>query len=318
MRAQVYKTLKNAYSCYVDQLQTEVIATPLGKLLKAGIVVGDYVEVQCSTSGDYEIHSVYPRCSEVFRVLPRVGKKKVTAANCDLLLITISVDAPKYKRGIVDRFLLRAIQWDIHPVVIFNKMDLYSKELFDLKFEQQRLANLGIECFEVCAVQKNYHPQYLSQGILELKKYIKNKTALFLGQSGVGKSALITTLSSGQVTLKSRNIGKVNKGTHTTTWSEIINCGEFLFIDSPGIRSFSLDDFHPDELINYFPDLFNIAAKCKFRDCLHYPDSIGCAFNLLPDGRERELIFSRLESYWKFFQECSENPHWEKKKYKPS
>lgn len=315
MRARVYRTLKNEFLCSLDESGQEVVATPLGKLLKTGIVIGDYVNLKEGASGAYEIHSVEERKNEIFRVLPRVSKKKITAANCDVLIITISATNPDYKRGIIDRFLLRAIQWQIHPVVVFNKMDLFNEDMFDLSFEQKRLIPLGVSCFEVSALDPSYKPRFMDKGFDDLKSYITGKTAIFLGQSGVGKSEMISSLSGGEIKLKSNQIGKGGKGAHTTTWSEIVKCGDFFFIDSPGIRSFSLDDFNPDELITYFPDIFDIASKCKYRDCLHLPESKGCAFSELDNSEESQMILTRVESYCRFHEESSANPHWEKKKY---
>ena len=315
MRARVYRTLKNEFLCQLDESGEEIVATPLGKLLKSGIVVGDYVTLKVGVSGAYEIHAIEPRVNEISRVLPRVAKKKVTAANCDILIITVSATNPDYKRGIIDRFLLRAIEWQIHPIIIFNKMDLFDAEMFDLSFEQQRLAPLGVSCFEVSAVDPSYEPRFMQAGFEDLKNYITGKTAIFLGQSGVGKSEMISALSGGDIKLRSNEIGKGGKGAHTTTWSEIVNCGDFCFIDSPGIRSFSLDDFDPGSLMSFFPDIFDIASQCKFRDCLHHPNSTGCAFSKLEDSLENEMVLSRLESYCRFYEESSANPHWDKKKY---
>jgi ribosome biogenesis GTPase len=143
---------------------------------------------------------------------------------------------------------------------------------------------------------------------------LAKKTSIFVGQSGVGKSQTITCLSDGQVELKTKKVGKIGKGSHTTTWSEIVDCGNFELIDSPGIRSFSIDDIDPVELIEYFPDLEEIAVNCKFNNCEHMPDSSGCAFfaNVDEDSRAFELRMSRLEAWHQMFYESCQTPHWAK------
>ena len=293
-------------------------ATARGTLLRhEGLVVGDRVRLEAS-DGDqgWVIVEVAPRTSEIHRIIVREAKRKVTAANCDLIIILTSVSQPNFKRGIIDRFLVRAIQWDIHPIVIFNKMDLYDPTAVDLTFERERLLQLGVECFEISATDPSLGPKILTQGIEDLEKYIDGKSALLLGQSGVGKSRTIMALSRGRVNLKSRRVGKQGKGKHSTSWSEIVDCDRFSLIDSPGIRSLSLDDIDPLELISYFPDVEQVAVTCRFKDCQHRPVDQGCSFYHDSSGSTGELLLSRLISYQQIFEECSKIPFWQRKNKK--
>ena len=296
-----------------------ITATARGNLLKKdnNVVVGDYVELErIVETGEWQIVAIKERESEIFRVSIREQKKKVTAANCDLLVILSSVSRPAYKQGIVDRFLVRACQWGIRPIIVFNKMDEYDAEKSpDLTFEELRMKRLGAECYEICAKEgEAYEPQFLEQGWKELVERLHKRTAIFLGQSGVGKSQTITKLSGGQVELKTKAVGKVGKGSHTTTWSELVELPNFYLIDSPGIRSFSLDDINPKELLSYFPDLEEISVHCKFTDCKHTEKSKGCAFhNNDLEERELEAINSRLDSYQRIHEEASQVPIWSKK-----
>ena len=292
-------------------------ACALGKLLRGKeIVVGDYVTLEKIADGEeYQIAAVEERKSEIFRVIVRENKKKVTAANCDLMIILTSVSKPEFKRGIVDRFLVRAYQWGIEPVVVFNKMDEFDTQEMDFSFEVDRLSLLGIKCYEVSAKFEDYKIRFLNLGISDLKNYIKNKTSIFLGQSGVGKSKMISALSDGEIKLLSQQVGRAGKGSHTTTWSEIVECDSFSTIDSPGIRSFSLEDISPDDLLTFFPDLVEIACQCKFNNCSHDEKTKGCAFwKLDQNDRNTALIMSRLDSYLRIYSEISETPQWAKKR----
>lgn len=298
----------------------EVIsATALGNLLKRdrSVVVGDCVHLsQIADTQQWQITSIEDRTSEIYRVSIREQRKRVTAANCDLLVILSSVSRPAYKQGIVDRFLVRACQWGIRPIVVFNKMDEYnSEEGPDLLFEKKRLELLGADCYEICAKQgEDYQKQFLELGWAELEMALQGRTAIFLGQSGVGKSKTISKLSGGEVELKTNAVGKVGKGSHTTTWSELVELPHFYLIDSPGIRSFSLEDIDPRELITYFPDLEEIGVQCKFTDCQHEPNSKGCAFYTdALDSQVKEALFSRLDSYKRIYEEVSQIPMWSKK-----
>lgn len=302
-----------------------VHATALATLIKGRgdhIVVGDNVILQqisaesdeAVDSCDYQIVEIEERKNEVWRVIQREASlKKVTAANCDLLVIMMSVSRPEYKRGLVDRYLIRSIQWGIPAVLVFNKMDQF-EDNFDLDFETDRLKSLDVDSFELSAKFPEYQKKYLDRGLDELKERLKGKTAIFLGQSGVGKSKLITALTDGRFSLKTAEIGNGGKGSHTTTWAEIVDCDDFTFIDSPGVRSLSLDDLMEESLPEYFPDLFDYFSRCKFTNCTHAENAKGCAFNELDKSeRNSQLVLSRLESYIRIDQEVSVWPHWEKK-----
>ena len=174
--------------------------------------------------------------------------------------------------------------------------------------------NLGIECFEVSALEENYQAKYLKLGLSDLKSRLQNKTSIFLGQSGVGKSRLISQVSEGKINLLSNEVGRVGKGKHTTTWSEIVDCESMSLIDSPGIRSFGVEDLLQEDLITYFPDLEEGAVKCKFSNCEHAENSKGCYFYTLdPDLRDTQLLLSRLDSFCRMKEEISETPSYLKK-----
>ncbi|MBF0359375.1 MAG: ribosome small subunit-dependent GTPase A [Oligoflexia bacterium] len=346
IRAQVYRSSQRVFSCKILASEntcenTVVDATAMGLLLKKGdIVVGDYVLLNRENGNNYVIMEREERKNQIFRIDMREGEKRITAANIDLLVIMVAGSKPLYKQGLLDRYLVRAYQWEIPAIVLFNKMDEYDpdddKEL-SIEFENDRLAYLNILGFEISAIDLNYTPKYLKRGIAELKEYIRGKSSLFLGASGVGKSKLIEALTNGEVKLKSNKLGRVGKGVHTTTWSEIVEFGEYKFFDSPGIRSFSLEDISKDEIINYFPDLNKYIGECEFANCNHDVNSKGCAIRALlatenikgsdsngsgigagtgidiESAREKEIILSRLNSYLHILEEVSVTAAWEKK-----
>ncbi len=306
MKARIIRSSKREFDCLCTEDNKIIQATALGNLLKNGqIVVGDFVEIK-SEKDEFVIHQVFERTSEVYRIIRRENKKKITASNVDLLVIVVAVSLPEYKQGIVDRYLLRAHQWEIRTIVIFNKMDEFNDE-FDLEFEQDRVKELGVDCYEVSS-KFDYQQKFLPLGFAELQERISGKTALMLGQSGVGKSKLISKLSGGVVELESRELAKVGKGTHTTTWAQLITLDNFQVVDSPGVRSFSIDDLEKEDLLELFPDLIEYSQQCKFNDCKHAEHSKGCAFQKVEDP----IILSRLDSYKKFYEELAQRPSWEK------
>lgn len=318
IKARIFRSSKRHFDCQREDTKEVVPATALATLLKEDhIVVGDWVHLSPPPAGgeEWKIESVVERTSSIFRNLPREQKKKVIASNVDVMLVVVSAGKPAFKRGLVDRYLARSDYWNVPAYVVFNKMDLYDENEFDIRFEADRLKWLNVKCFEVSAEDSNYKPRFLEDGFHSLHENLRDKTAILLGHSGVGKSRLITTLTNGKVKLLSGELGKVGKGAHTTTWAELIDADDFTLIDSPGVRSMSLSDLTKQDLLYCFSDVNEWSAKCRFSSsCTHDENSKGCFFQSLDKGkREDQLILSRLESYKRVLEEVSNIPDWQKK-----
>jgi ribosome biogenesis GTPase len=293
-----------------------ITCTAKGSLLKDGeLVVGDFVEVE-KLGDELMISELIERENAIDRYIVRERKKKIIASNVDVIILIMTMSKPEYKRGLVDRYLVRAKCWNIPLVLVFNKADDEKEESLDMKFEELRIKNEIIGCYEVSAKKPDLVPKYLekNQNFKEFKSFLKNKTALFVGQSGVGKSKTINALTDGKQNLISKEIGKMGKGAHTTTWAEVIDCGDFYLVDSPGIRSFSLDDLFVENLPDHFPDLLPYFGACKFNNCSHDPSQASCAFHQLDDSEESKALKSRLRSFLRIQQELEKTPTWKKKK----
>lgn len=312
LTAKIYKSAKRRFECKLDESGEIIQAVSMREVLKKNHpVVGDNVRLVLNETGDelvYEIHEVLERENEVYRRIVRENKKKVIASNVDCLLIVTSISNPPYKPYLIDRYLLRAIEWEIPALIIFNKMDEFDDQ-FDPEFEKARFESLGARSFFISSTKEIDNNDFS-----ELKEMITNRVTITLGQSGVGKSKLISALSSGKVNLVSGDLAKgVNKGAHTTTWAEMVDCGDFLIVDSPGVRSLSLQDFDQNELHLYFPDLLDLMQSCQFKDCRHEENSKGCAFHTLDEENFKDrIILDRLYSYKKIRAEVEEIPEWKK------
>jgi ribosome biogenesis GTPase len=313
--AHIYEAHKKDFLCRIESENKTVSASAKRTVLKSNqLVAGDKVLLE-KTGDAYQITDLIDRKNEIFRMNIRENKKRVTAANCDLVIIATSVSRPPYKQGVIDRFTIRSFQWDVPAVVVFNKMDEFQND-FDIDFEMRRFENIGIECFEVSAKYPEKPARFGRGPFKDLQKKLINTQAIILGQSGVGKSRLITSISDREVILVSNELGRSGKGIHTTTWSEMIDCGTFRIIDSPGIRSFSLEDISPEELINFFPDLLPISLTCQFNNCQHESSTKGCAFyGESTDPQKADIIKSRLSSYKNILEEISGSPAWQKKSH---
>ena len=317
LKAKILKSSGREFDCLLLDSKERVKAVAKGNLHKQhDLVVGDNVEIE-QMEDCWQITSLLERENIIDRYIVRERKKKTIAANIDTIVLVMTVSKPDYKQGLVDRYLIRSQIWDIPLVLVLNKIDEPVSDGLDLKFECERLKNLAEDIFEISAKVPNTDSKHVpeNKNFEELKNYLKGKTALFVGQSGVGKSKTISALSGGKEILLSKEIGKVGKGAHTTTWAEIVDCGDFYLVDSPGIRSFSLEDIFVEDLEVYFPDLFAHFSKCKFKDCNHKQEQKHCYFNSLSkDVLEEKILISRLHSFQRIEQELEKTPTWKKRK----
>ena len=122
-----------------------------------------------------------------------------------------------------------------------------------------------------------------------------NKTSMFSGHSGVGKSTLVNAIEP-QLDLKTKKISaQHSQGQHTTTFAEMfdLQIGAKI-IDTPGIKGFGVVDMEKEEVGNYFPEFFKLKQHCKFNNCLHIEEP-NCAIKEALD--KDEVAWSRYKSY---------------------
>ena len=310
-KAKIIRSSKREFDCIMESSSELVKAISLREILKKEHpVVGDNVLIKKQEHGElYEITELCERQNEIFRRIVRSNKKKVIAANTDVLLIVASVSKPDYKPFLIDRYITRSVQWNIPAIVVFTKMDEFTGQ-FDIELEIKKFDHLGVNYFEV----SNMESSEFYESVRELRELLSGKTAICLGQSGVGKSKLITELSDGETQLVSSRLAKgILKGAHTTTWAEMIPVKDFFIIDSPGVRTLAVSDISQSELPSLFPDLEPLFHKCKFKNCRHEDNSKGCYFHELdPDIDEDYIIMHRLVAYLKMREECEKIPEWKR------
>jgi ribosome biogenesis GTPase len=122
---------------------------------------------------------------------------------------------------------------------------------------------------------------------------------VFLGSSGVGKSSLVNALAGEQLVETGTIREDDARGRHTTTRRQLLQLGDALVIDTPGLRELALAD--GEGLAAAFDDLEQVAADCRFSDCRHDGEP-GCAVRrALTEGR---LEHDRLAAYRKLEREA--------------
>ena len=275
------------------------------------VAVGDHVFFEIQDDGTGVIHDVADRKNYIVRRATKLSKQThVIASNIDLLCIVATLGLPRTSTGFIDRLLVTAEAYHIPACILFNKVDLYDEELWEIHNEVKAIYTAaGYLVYEISALE--------GTGLDEVKQLIAGKTVLFSGHSGVGKSALLNALSPG-LALKVGDISDWSlKGKHTTTFAEIFpvesekwkvesdaaapgNLSSFHFpfytylIDTPGIKEFGMVDFNAQELSHFFPEMRALLPKCRFANCTHRHEP-GCAVKEALD--EGLLSAERYKNY---------------------
>lgn len=237
------------------------------------IAVGDIVlfDAEDEKIKTAVIKEVADRHNYMVRVSPHnPNQKHIIAANIDLALLVTSIVDPRTSTGFIDRFLITAEAYHIPAIIVVNKVDLLKGKHADTLQQWKEIYGLaGYQIYPVTSTDSNT--------LKELKEYIKNKTTLFSGHSGVGKSTMINNIVPG-MEIKTKEVsGWSGKGQHTTTFAEMFDLpGGGRIIDTPGVKEFGLIDFEKEELSQYFPEMRRVLTECKFNNCLHINEP-GCA-----------------------------------------
>jgi ribosome biogenesis GTPase len=104
----------------------------------------------------------------------------------------------------------------------------------------------------------------------ELQSKLNNKTSIFVGQSGMGKSSLTNQLIPGISTQIKTLSDASGLGQHTTSVTQryVLISGGAL-IDSPGIRDFTPLPLAASEYQFGFMEFKPFLGHCRFHNCLH-------------------------------------------------
>lgn len=265
------------------------------------IAVGDRVSISVNAEGTAFITSIEDRKNYIIRRASNLSKQShIIAANLDQCMLVVTINYPETSTIFIDRFLATAEAYRIPVCLVFNKVDLYTEdESRYLDGLINLYTHLGYACYKVSALNNT--------GIDDVKAALAGKVTLFSGNSGVGKSTLINAILPEQQ-LKTGEISAAhNKGTHTTTFSEMYPVNkEGYLIDTPGIKGFGTFDMDEEEVGHYFREIFEFSANCKYNNCTHRHEP-GCAVR---EAVEKHYISeSRYASYLNMLEDKEEGKY---------
>ncbi len=280
---------QSAYDYRVWCEAGEVAAQLTGKVRSSGRPgVGDWVALR--PDADMKtgtIVAILPRKSAFSR--SAAGKsvsEQVVAANIDEVFIVTDLDTDFNVRRI-ERYITLVYNSGAIPVVVLNKTDLAQD--VQAVMDETEAVSPGVPVYAVSAEE--------GEGLEQLEGRLGHGiTVAFLGSSGVGKSTLINCLL-GEERMEVGEVREADgKGRHTTTHRELIPLPEGgAVIDTPGMREISVwGDEHG--LTDAFPEIDDLAATCRFRDCRHDTET-GCA--VVEAVESGDVDPDRLESFRK-------------------
>ena len=275
------------------------------------------------------ITGVCPRRNYVIRKSTNLSRQShIIAANLDRAFLVITLDFPQVKLPFLDRLLVTCEVYNVPPVIVLNKCDLYGPEHEDMFAAFHEIyEGAGYPIIDVSA--------HTGQGIDHLRTVVsgeilpdgspnknydpsKPTVSLFSGVSGVGKSSLIKALDP---SLEPR-VGEISdaheQGRHTTTFYEMYKVSakgsqtdsccigdplesatssgnaEGFIVDTPGLRGFGLVDLKKEEIALYFPEMLRVSEDCRFAPCTHTHEP-GCAVKEAVEAGE--ISYDRYSSY---------------------
>ncbi|MEG7334178.1 ribosome small subunit-dependent GTPase A [Bacillus sp. 0102A] len=251
-------------------------------------LVGDYVVYQAENDKEGYLLEIKERTNELIR--PPI-------CNVDQAVLVFSAVQPSFSTALLDRFLVLVEANDIQPIICVTKMDLIedqdTKDTIQAYAEDYR--NIG---YDVCLTSSKDQDT-----LVDIIPHFKDKTTVFAGQSGVGKSSLLNAISP-ELGLRTNEISEhLGRGKHTTRHVELIHTSGGLVADTPGFSSLEFTDIEEEELGYTFPDIREKSSSCKFRGCLHLKEPKCAVKQAVEDG---ELKQYRYDHYVEFITEIKD------------
>jgi ribosome biogenesis GTPase len=261
----------------------DVFARIKGKKLKP--VCGDRVEAEAiSNESDWLITDIQDRENSLSRPNLR-GQTEILAANVDILLV-VAAGSPEADWFIVDRYLCAAENMRIPAAVVYNKIDL------DFDDSKTAVALADYREIDYPVVRCSAKTGVGTDAVLDV---IGARTAIIVGQSGVGKSSIINALLGDEQQRTAEISGKTGAGRHTTVNSMMLDLpGGGTVIDSPGVRDYAPALESAVHVIHGFREIESVGHDCRFANCRHLREP-GCAVKSAVDAAQ--ISARRYESY---------------------
>ncbi|MCX7726734.1 MAG: ribosome small subunit-dependent GTPase A [Chitinispirillaceae bacterium] len=281
-------------NCFVINCQGEKVRADIsGKMrhFQQRVRVGDIVEVKIIDRGNPQRGIImYAKKPQTLLTRPRL-------ANCSQVLCICTLKEPPLNFEHLDRLLFSAHVNNLRPCIVFNKIDILDeKEKEELKKITDAYKQIGYDVLWTSAKEKT--------GIDRIIDYCTGNITACIGESGVGKSSLLSVVFP-DVEFKTGEISEATEhGKHTTTFIRLLELPDGGYIaDTPGVSSLELPLVDEKEVMNYFPEFGDYIGKCHYSDCIHDKEP-NCLIS--EKVKEGKILEWRYNHYLKFYYEILE------------
>ncbi len=279
------KTEEKEYNAYArGKFKNEEITPLVGDIVEISILSEN--QVSNNEKNNIKIDTV------IERVLPRKNSlKRPKVANVDQIVFILSAKHPKPDLLMLDKQLAYAEFIGIEPIIIINKMDLADCEEIKKLYTQVGYKTIIASAKEII-------------GIDEIKENLRNKTSVFSGNSGVGKSSIINAIYGFNKTEEGEISKKNKKGKNTTTDIKLYEIEENTFIaDTPGFSSFEINEIESSELDKCFIEFKDRIKNCEFIGCTHIKEENCGIKEAVKNG---EISEERYDRYCTIYEELKD------------
>ena len=268
MKGQIVKILSDIHFVSTENETIPCTCRGIFRKNKVNPYVGDFVLFDEEKK---QITEVLKRKNEI---------KRSPVANIDQGFIITSLKTPDFDPFLLDKLIVQLELNHITPVIILTKLDLVSDEVKEKVRETMKYyKEIGYTVLENTQLE-------------EIKKLFQDKTTVFTGQTGAGKSRLLNQLDENL----NLEIGEVSeslgRGRHTTRHIELWNLFGGKVLDTPGFSALEFTEYEPLEIASAMIEFKNY--PCPFRDCSHTNEP---ECQIKKEVEKGTILKSRYDSY---------------------